>query len=104
MTAASKSLFARLKPFAQLAMAALLAAIGAGVGGTALVHMVDPTHVGLWSGPHAFFFGMPDGPVRAHQLPASTLYVAALVVVVICWKVCRELVGFARAGLAGQAR
>jgi hypothetical protein len=100
MSSALPSPFARLKAFAQLAIAALVAVIGVAVGATAVVHAIDPTHVGLWSGPHAFFFGWPDGPIRAHQLPASTLYVVALVVVVICWKVCRELIGFARAGLA----
>jgi hypothetical protein len=40
---------------------------------------------------------------RVHQLPESTLYVVTVMVVGICFLVARELVGFARQGLA-QAR
>jgi len=54
-----------------------------------------PQHRNLWSGSHA---------IHVHQLPASTLYVVTLVVVVPSWMICRELIGFARAGWARQAR
>jgi L-aminopeptidase/D-esterase-like protein len=93
-----------LKPYAQLLIAGLIAMFGIAVGVTALGHAIDPEHVGLWSGPHAFFFGTLDGAIHAHQLPGSTLYLVALVVVALSGLICRELVGYARAGLARQAR
>ncbi len=96
------SALARIKPYAQLTAAALVAVIGLAVGATALGHAFDPAHVGLWSGPHAFFFGTLDGEIRAHQLPGSTLYVVAVMVVALAFFVARELVGYARAGLARQ--
>ena len=98
------SLYVKLKPVAQLGIAALIAVFGLAVGATAVMHAIDPTHVGLWSGPHAFFFGSLDHAVHVHQLPAGTLYLVALVVVVLSWKICLELIGFARAGWARQAR
>jgi hypothetical protein len=102
------SALAKLKPWGQLAIAALVAVCGLGVGVTAVGHAVDPRHVGLWSGPRAFFFGSLDdaliGSIRAHQLPGSTLYVVAVMVVLLCFFVSRELVGFARRGLARQPR
>ena len=96
------SALARIKPYAQLTAAALVAVIGLAVGATALGHAFDPAHIGLWSGPHAFFFGTLDGEIRAHQLPGSTLYVVAVMVVALAFFVARELVGYARAGLARQ--
>jgi len=96
------SALARIKPYAQLTAAALVAVIGLAVGATALGHAFDPAHVGLWSGPHAFFFGTLDGEIRAHQLPGSTLYVVTVMVVALAFLVARELVGYARAGLARQ--
>ena len=92
-----------LKPCAQLVAAALVALLGLGTGVTALGHAVDPSHVGLWSGPHAFFFGTLDGAIQAHQLPTSTLYIVTAMVVTLAFFIARELVGFARAGWA-QAR
>jgi len=94
----------RLKPYAQLIAAGLVALLGIAVGVTALGHAIDPAHVGLWSGPHAFFFGSLDGAIHAHQLPGSTLYLVALMVVALAGLICRELVGFARASLARQSR
>ncbi|MFL6698103.1 MAG: hypothetical protein ACJ8GJ_13110 [Vitreoscilla sp.] len=96
---------AKLKACAQLLAAALVAIAGAAVAATAVGHAIDPAHIGLWSGPTSFFFGIVRGAnvQGAHQLPASTLYVAALMVTGICWFVCRELVSFARAGLARHA-
>ncbi len=96
------SALARIKPYAQLTAAAFVAVIGLAVGATALGHAFDPAHIGLWSGPHAFFFGTLDGEIRAHQLPGSTLYVVAVMVVALAFFVARELVGYARAGLARQ--
>ena len=81
------SLPVRLKPYAQL-----------------LATAFDPGHIGLWSGPHAFFFGSLDTTMHAHQLPASTLHVAALMVALLAFFVARELIGFARAGLKRQTR
>jgi hypothetical protein len=99
------SLSVKLKPYAQLIIAVLVAIGGLAVAAAALGHAIDPEHIGLWSGPNAFFFGMLRGTtLGAHQLPGSTLYVVAVMVVGICWFVSRELVGFARAGLARQAR
>ena len=98
------SALARIKPHAQLVAAAFVAFLGLAVGATALGHAFDPEHIGLWSGPHAFFFGTLDGEIRAHQLPGSTLYIVTVMVVGICWFVSRELVGYARAGLKAQAR
>ena len=97
---------AKVKACAQLLAAALVAIVGAAVAATAVGHAIDPDHIGLWSGPNAFFFGIVRGAhvQGAHQLPASTLYVAAVMVTCLCWFVCRELVGFARAGLAPQPR
>jgi hypothetical protein len=96
---------AKLKPYAQLIIAALVAVGGLAVGATALGHAFDPEHIGLWTGPNEFFFGMLRGTtLGAHQLPGGTLYVVAVMVVGICWFVSRELVGFARAALARQAR
>ena len=97
---------AKLKASAQLLAAALVALAGVAVAATAVGHAIDPEHIGLWSGPEAFFFGIVRGGTvhGAHQLPASTLYVVAVMVVVICGFVTRELLGFARAGLARQAR
>ena len=40
---------------------------------------------------------------HAHQLPGGTLYIVTVMVVSICWFVSRELLGFARAGLARHA-
>ena len=97
------SALARIKPYAQLTAAAFVAFIGLAVGVTALGHAFDPAHVGLWSGPHAFFFGTLDGEIRAHQLPGSTLYVVAVMVAALSFLVARELIGYARAGLL-QAR
>ena len=97
------SALARIKPYAQLVAAAFVAFIGLAVGATALGHAFDPEHIGLWSGPHAFFFGPLDSEIRAHQLPGSTLYVVAVMVVALSFLVARELVGYARAGLR-QAR
>ncbi len=104
MSAASQSPPSKLKACAQLVAAALVAAFGLAVGVIAAMHAIDPTHVGLWSGPHAFFFGSLDHAIDVHQLPGSTLYVVTLMIGVLCWKICRELIGFARAGLARQAR
>ena len=97
---------ATLKAGAQLLAAALVAIAGAAVAATAVGHAIDPQHIGLWSGPDAFFFGIVRGATvtGAHQLPASTLYVATVTVVTICWFVARELFAFARAGLARHAR
>ena len=95
---------AKLKPYAQLTAAGLIAILGVAVGVTAIGHAFDPVHIGLWSGPHLFLFGALDGSVRAHQLPDSTLNVVALVVVGLSGLIVRELIGFARAGLARQAR
>jgi len=104
MSAASQSPSSKLKAFAQLGAAALIAVFALAVGVTAVMHAIDPAHVGLWSGPHAFFFGSLDNAIHVHQLPGSTLYIVTLVVVVLCWKICRELIGFARAGWSRQAR
>ena len=94
---------AKLNPYAQLIIAALVAIGGLAVGATAVGHAIDPLHIGLWSGPHAFFFGMLPGPtLGAHQVPSSTLYVITVMVVGICWFVSRELLGLARATLARQ--
>ncbi|MCK9688928.1 hypothetical protein [Scleromatobacter humisilvae] len=100
------SAIAKLKASAQLLAAALVALAGAAVAATAVGHAIDPEHIGLWSGPEAFFFGIVRGATvhGAHQLPASTLYIVAVMVVGICGFVVRELLGFARAGLARQAR
>ena len=98
----------KLKAFGQLAAAALVALAGLSVAVTAVWHAVDPEHVGLWSGPREFFFGgvfqRSDVAVEVHQLPGSTLYIVTVMVVGICWFVARELVGFARAGLARSRR
>ena len=102
------SALATLKPYVQFVAAGLVALFGLAVAATAVGHAFDPEHVGLWSGPQAFFFGKVDGTfehvVHAHQLPASTLYIVAAMVVGICFFVARELVGFARAGLRRQPR
>jgi len=102
------STLARLKPYGQFVAAALVAALGLGVAATAVGHAFDPRHVGLWSGPQAFFFGKIDDAfehmARVHQLPESTLYIVTVMVVGICFFVARELVGFARKGLRAQAR
>ena len=95
----------KIKACAQLLAAALVAVAGAAVAATAVGHAIDPQHVGLWSGPNEFFFGMLRGTtLGAHQLPASTLYIVAVMVVGICWFVSRELLAFARANLARHAR
>jgi len=98
---------AKLKASGQLVAAALVALVGLLVGLTAAWHAVDPEHVGLWSGPQSFFFGVLDdrmaAHIDAHQLPASTLYAATVMVVGICFFVARELLGFARAGF-GRGR
>ena len=108
MTDAPPPRLARLKACAQLAAAVLVAALGVGMVVTAVGHALDPEHIGMWSGPQAFFFGRVDGPfegtLHAHQLPGATLYIVAVMVVGICWFVSRELFGYARAGLKGQAR
>ena len=100
------SVSVRLKACAQLLAAALIAISGASVAAIAVGHVFDPEHIGLWSGLEAFFFGIVRGATvhGAHQLPASTLYIVAVMVVGICGFVVRELLGFARAGLARQAR
>jgi hypothetical protein len=108
MTIATHSATARLKAWGQIAIAAVLALFGLAVAATAIGHATDPAHVGLWSGPTAFFFGkVDDGSfarmAHAHQLPDSTLYVVTAMVVGLCWFVSRELLGFARAGLKRQA-
>ena len=99
---------AQLKAIGQLVVAALVALGGLSVAVTAVWHAIDPEHVGLWSGPREFFFGgvFPRSGVAAevHQLPGSTLYIVTVMVVGICWFVARELVGYARAGLARQPR
>ena len=97
---------AKLKASAQLLAAVLVALGGAAVAATAVGHAFDPEHIGLWSGPNAFFFGIVRGATvhGAHQLPASTLYIVAVMVAGICGFIARELFGFARAGLARQAR
>lgn len=96
----------KLKACAQLIAAGLVAIGGAAVAVTAVGHAFDPQHIGLWSGPDAFFFGIVKGATvhGAHQLPSSTLYIVTVMVVGVCWFVVRELLGFARAGLARQAR
>lgn len=99
---------AKLRAYGQILAAAFIALIGLSVAATAVGHAFDPDHVGLWSGPRAFFFGAVygrlDGAFRAHQLPGATLYVVAVMVVGLCFLVARELVGFARAGLKRQPR
>ena len=96
----------KLKASAQLLAAALVALAGGAVAATAVGHAIDPEHIGLWSGPEAFFFGIVRGATvhGAHQLPATTLYIVAVMVVTLCGFIVRELLGFARAGLARQAR
>ena len=85
-----------------------MAIFGIAVGLTAIGHAFDPAHIGLWSGPQALFFGQIDEAfehaVRVHQLPGSTLYVVTVMVVMLAFFVARELLGYARAGLARQAR
>lgn len=100
MTTFAKS----LKHSGQFLAAGLVALLGLAVGATAIGHAIDPEHVGLWSGPDSFFFGTLDGTIRAHQLPGSTLYIVTVMVVVLCFLVARELAGYARAGMARQAR
>ena len=96
----------KLRACAQLLAAILVAIGGLAVAATAVGHAIDPEHIGLWSGDTAFFFGMVRGATvhGAHQLPGSTLYIVAVMVVIICGFVSRELFGFARAGLARQPR
>ena len=96
---------AKFKASAQLLAAALVAIAGAAVAATAVGHAFDPEHIGLWSGPDAFFFGMIRGATvhGAHQLPGATLYIVTVMVVLLCFLIARELVGFARKGLARQA-
>ena len=96
----------KLKACAQLLAAALVAVGGVAVAAAAVGHALDPEHIGLWSGPNAFFFGVVRGATvhGAHQLPGATLYIVTVMVVCICWFVARELLGFARAGLARHAR
>ena len=96
----------KLKACAQLLAAALIAVGGASVAAIAVGHVFDPEHIGLWSGPNAFFFGVLRGVTvtGVHQLPASTLYIVAVMVVAICWFVSRELLGFARVGFARHTR
>ena len=98
------SLFSRAKPYAQMSVAVLVSLVGIGVAMTAVGHLFDPEHIGLWSGPYVLTFGIIDDAMRAHQLPASTLYIVSVTVVAICFLVARELFGFARAGLKRQAR
>ncbi len=100
------SAFVKLKACAQLLCAALVALAGVAVGASAVGHAIDPEHIGLWSGPDALFFGMVRGATvqGAHQSAASTLYIVTVMVVGICGFVTRELLGFARAGLARQPR
>lgn len=97
---------AKLKAFGQLVAAALVALTGLAVAMTAVWHALDPEHVGLWSGPQAFFFGVLDARlaarIDAHQLSATTLYAVTLMVVGICFFVARELFGFARHGFRRQ--
>jgi hypothetical protein len=97
---------AKFKASAQLLAAALVAIAGAAVAATAVGHAFDPEHIGLWSGPDAFFFGIVRGATvhGAHQLPGATLYIVTVMVVGICGFVSRELFGYARAGFARQAR
>lgn len=97
------SALARIQPYAQLVAAALVAVVGIAIAATAVGHVFDPEHIGLWSGPYQLSFGTLDGELRAHQLPGSTLYVVAVTFVALCFFVARELVGFARARLARQA-
>lgn len=80
----------------QLLAAALVAVGVAAVAAAALMHMVDPAHYGLWTGPSAFFFGSADGPEHVHQVPGRTLYLVAFWTVAVGGLVCRELVGYAR--------
>jgi len=93
-----------LKSTGQFLAAALIALTGLAIGATAVGHAFDPEHVGLWSGPDAFFFGTLDGTIHAHQLPGSTLYVVAVTAVLLCFFVARELFGFARKGLTRAPR
>jgi hypothetical protein len=93
----------RLKAWGQFVAAALVALFGIAVAATAAGHALDPVHVGLWSGPNALFFGTLDDSLRAHQLPSGTLYLVALVVIVLAWKIARELYGFATASLNPRA-
>src|SRR5579871_1349996 len=93
------SALARIKPYAQLLAAAFVALVGVAIAVTAVGHVFDPEHIGLWSGPYQLSFGTLDSALRAHQLPGSTLYVVAVTFVAICFLVARELVGYARAGL-----
>jgi hypothetical protein len=100
---------ATFNPYAQFVAGVLVAALGVAAAGTVVGHAIDPAHIGLWSGPQAFFFGKVDDAAfaraaDAHQLPDGTLYVVAAMLVVLCWFVSRELFGFARAGLKRQQR
>lgn len=93
-----------LKHSGQFLAAGLVALVGLAVGATAIGHAIDPEDVGLWTGPDSLFFGTLDGSMHAHQLPGSTLYVVSVMVVVLCFLVARELLGYARAGLGRRAR
>ena len=85
-----------LKSAAQIAAAALLVICGGVIAMTVVMHLVDPSHFGLWWGPHAFFFGSVDTPLHIRQVNDSTLYQVALIVVPLCGLVGYELIGFVR--------
>ena len=88
----------------QLAIGGVLLICAIAVAMTVVMHLVDPAHYGLWWGANAFFFGPADASAHVRQAHDGTLYLAALVVVPLCVLVARELVGYARKGLARQAR
>ena len=100
--------FSRTKDIArsvgQLAIGGVLLVCAIAVAMTVVMHLVDPVHYGLWWGPDVFFFGSAEASGDARQAHDGTLYLAALVVVPLCVLVARELLGFARKGLARQAR
>ena len=98
----------RLKDLARstglLAIVGVLVVSALAVAGSVVMHQLDPTHFGLWWGPHAFFFGEPGALRHVRQAQEDTLYLSATVIVALCGLVARELVGFARAGVTAQAR
>ena len=47
--------------------------------------LTDPTHVGLWSSDHFFFFGIIDDPSTGRELLGPWIPAIALLFILIAW-------------------
>lgn len=79
-----------------LAIVVLLAAVALPLAHLAVLKLLDPAHVGLWSGPgDQFFIGVIDDPSSSRELLGLWIFPLAVAALVFAWWVGRAVLAWA---------